>query len=432
MSKLYDLLELIITKVNTATSGLANCQPKGDYAKTTDIPTKLSQLINDAGYLTNGKIAELKGAVIAATGDSTVAATTGQSTLGGYVKLIADMFDMEYENVAVGGATVASGISNDNGNVRFSICDSIATMRTDADIILLSGGVNDQAMMNHDHELLGELTADFSSKIDKTTLYGGLEYMLRQAVYKWSNKTILYVIPHRMTKNLAYRTAIIATCGKYGVPVVDIFASTPDFYFLTEFPERYTANADGWHPNEDGYRVFYVPQIISAVLKNFKGRGDTISLTDSNLESLVAPVPETYTPNIAGFIRDINGTISTSANYLRTDYIPLGDKTEAEYDSFVVSASNMATWAIFDDGKKWLASSGDVNGNAYYTTSGIGSTLVFGHMKNKISIDELRKQYSNAAYIVLSTCVNPEYKTVMNQNGEDVGWGSVAQYITLR
>lgn len=370
---------------------------------------------------------QLKGAVITATGDSITAATTGQSTRGGYVKLIADIFGMEYENVAVGGGTVASGIRNDNGTSLFSICDSIASMRSDADIILLSGGVNDQAMINHENELLGELTADFTSTIDKTTLYGGLEYMLRQAVYKWSNKTILYVIPHRMTKNLDYRTAIIAACGKYGVPVVDILASTPDFYLLKEFPERYTANADGWHPNEDGYQVFYVPQIISSIIENFKGRGDTISLTDSNI-----PVPETYTPNIAGFIRDLNGTISTSANYLRTDYIPLEGKTEAEYDSFVVSQSNMATWAIFDDAKNWLASSGDVNGDEYYTTSGAGSKLVFGHMKNTISIDELRTQYSNAAYIVLSTCVNPEYKTVYNQNGEDVGWGAVAQYITLR
>lgn len=52
MSKLYNLLELIVSKVNTATSGLANSQPRGDYALKSDIPTKVSQLTNDSGYLT--------------------------------------------------------------------------------------------------------------------------------------------------------------------------------------------------------------------------------------------------------------------------------------------------------------------------------------------------------------------------------------------
>ena len=52
MSKLYNLLQLIVSKVNTATLGLANSQPKGDYALKQDIPTKVSQLKNDRGYLT--------------------------------------------------------------------------------------------------------------------------------------------------------------------------------------------------------------------------------------------------------------------------------------------------------------------------------------------------------------------------------------------
>ena len=108
-------------------------------------------------------------------------------------------------------------------------------LEQDADIILLSGGVNDQVELNHELESLGELTDGFDKKLNKATLYGALEYMLRQAVFKWSNKTILYVLPHRMTQNLDYRNAVLAACKKYGVPVVDLMDSTMDFYTLSEF-----------------------------------------------------------------------------------------------------------------------------------------------------------------------------------------------------
>ena len=43
----------------------------------------------------SGWKAALNGAVITATGDSTVSATTGASTVGGYVRIIADLFGME-------------------------------------------------------------------------------------------------------------------------------------------------------------------------------------------------------------------------------------------------------------------------------------------------------------------------------------------------
>lgn len=381
------------------------------------------------------KDADISGAVITATGDSVVSATTGESTTGGYVKLIADQYDMTYENVAVGGGTIASGIINQNGNTAFSICDSISSMRKDADIILLSGGVNDQAMINHELEDLGELTADFTSQLNKATLYGGLEYLLRQAVYKWSNKTILFIIPHRMTKALDYRTAVHAACEKYGVPVVDLTESSPDFYYLKEFQTQYTANADGWHPNESGYLKFYVPQILAAIQQHFRGKDSTITLTDSNMPTVIAVNTATsealtVNPDIAGFIRS-NGTISTSANYLRTDYLPLAGRESVSYNSFVVSESGMATWAIFDSSQAWLYSSDDVNGTDYYHESGSGGTLPYGYKSGTISISDLRASYPDAAYIVLSTCVNSNYETVHDASGTDIGWGSGEAYITL-
>jgi len=49
--------------INTLSNSLANCQPKGDYALRSDLPTKVSQLQNDAGYLTLGTLPVYNGEV---------------------------------------------------------------------------------------------------------------------------------------------------------------------------------------------------------------------------------------------------------------------------------------------------------------------------------------------------------------------------------
>lgn len=397
--------------------------------------TSASGLKMIGSYEGEDDMKKIRGAIITATGDSTVIAATGESTAGGYVKLIADEYDMTYENVACGGATIASGIVDEDGVTRFSICDSIGSMRSDADIILISGGVNDQAMITKGYEDLGALTEGFSRQLNKATFYGGLEYLLRQAVYKWSNKTILFIIPHRMTSTLDFRTAILETCEKYGVPVVDLMESTPDFYNLKEFKAQYTANGDGWHANEEGYLRFYVPPILSGIQRYFRGSGETVTLTDGKMPTVISvntatSTVETYTPNIAGFIRE-NGTISTSANYLRTDYIPLDGKTTMDYNVFVMATSGMATWAIFDESKKWLASSGDVNGEDYYHESTTGDPKKYGYKHGTKSIAELRETYPTAAYVVASTQVTPDYETSYDAEGNNIGWGSEDAYITL-
>ena len=140
----------------------------------------------------------------------------------------------------------------------------------------------------------------------------------------------------------------------------------------------------------------------------------------------------TYSPEIAGFVR-MNGTISTSANYKRTDYLSLDGITTAEYVVFAKKDNQMATWALFDANKNWLASSDDEQGTDYYTTAPSGAALVYGLLHRELSIVELLQTYPSAAYIVMST-YNPAnlYESFPNQDGKDVGWGSTEQYITLK
>lgn len=145
----------------------------------------------------------------------------------------------------------------------------------------------------------------------------------------------------------------------------------------------------------------------------------------------------TYVPEINGFIRG-NGTVSTSANFRRTDYLPLDGIVEAEYLTFVVynatATSNMSTWALFDADKKWIVSSDDVYNKEEYTFPlyGSGNMSQYGLLRKTISITELLETYPNAKYIVLSTNHTAQYEVARNIDNVDVGWGSEEQYITLR
>jgi hypothetical protein len=139
----------------------------------------------------------------------------------------------------------------------------------------------------------------------------------------------------------------------------------------------------------------------------------------------------TYYPDINGFIR-LNGSVSTSANYRRTDYLPLAGVKEIEYLSFVVKGSSMATWALFDQSKRWIVSSQDENGTEYYNVNIAGNTVTYGLLRKTLMVEELLEQYPGTAYIVLSTNNHADYEAKMDINNVNFGWSSEKQYITLR
>lgn len=70
-----------------------------------------------------------------------------------------------------------------------------------------------------------------------------------------------------------YHDAIIKACTKWGVPVLDLSKDVPPFglfsatHTMQDVVDAYTADTtgtghgDGWHPNEAGYRKYYVPKI---------------------------------------------------------------------------------------------------------------------------------------------------------------------------
>ncbi len=213
-------------------------------------------------YLTG--VNPLWGKMISACGDSVC---YGQGYLGGYAKIIAQRNNMTYENVGVSGLTIATGTYG-------AICDQVATMSTSADYVLLEGGIND----HYRNTPLGtintnvNITSATDSELDKSTFYGALEYMSRQALRRFVGKRIGLILIHKpyladtpndigLTAD-AYFQAIKLVCKKYSIPFCNLWEESNFRTYLTEY-RSYTDSNDTIHPTKAGYEIFYVPKIES-------------------------------------------------------------------------------------------------------------------------------------------------------------------------
>lgn len=214
---------------------------------------------------------------ITCTGNSITAAT--HSVPGhGYVEQIADAHGMTVDNHAIWGAIIPQGHPRASGDITDIGCihDTLDSMDADADIVIMSGSIND-CEYYQDTNFLGELTGDFVSELDLTTFYGALESMCKSALQKWSGKPIIYVIEHRMTLDnttygqyyLKLHEAIVKVMNKWGISIVDLFTDCPSLNCNEGYKTQYTTG-DGTHPNYDGYAKFYVPRVY-AVIKRLMG-----------------------------------------------------------------------------------------------------------------------------------------------------------------
>lgn len=214
----------------------------------------------------------LIGRKIALNGDSICANNSATSMSYGYQ--IANDNYMTIKNVAVGGGTIAYGTTS-GGTNRHWICNTISSMPDDADYILFEGGINDYWL----NVPLGAITSTMTDTIDNTTFYGALESICRQALNKWTNKKIGFVITHKI--NATWRTnnsnsntfadfhqAILDVCKKYSIPVCDLY-STSTFntelsaYLPYTTDDDNSGTGDGVHPTTEGYKLFYVDKITS-------------------------------------------------------------------------------------------------------------------------------------------------------------------------
>ena len=201
----------------------------------------------------------LYGKKLSVAGDSICA---GAGYLGGYGKIIADENNMTLQNVGIGGSTITDYESD-----RGKICNMISQLNSDADYVLINGGVNDASL----GVPIGVMTDRFDSTYDKTTFIGAMESICKELTDKFNGKKIAFILVHKMTNKYSnfytgednYYIAQKKVLEKWGIPYVDLNVTTPPLNYISSLANVYTNNGDGWHPNYLGYTTFYIPKILS-------------------------------------------------------------------------------------------------------------------------------------------------------------------------
>lgn len=234
-------------------------------------------LVESAGeFVPLNKIqSPLTGKKIIYDGDSIAESRLSYAYNGGsYAKLVADAVGGAYENHAVGGARLTTKPAD---KTYHSVVDNLPNLPLDGDLYCFEGGINDYWTSGLQ---LGTFDKnDFTGVLDASTVCGALETIFRYALNTFVGKPICFVIVHKIqntayAKNSAgntfeeYRNAMVGICQKYSIPYYDAFSesglngwnSVQNNTYLTSNTD---GTADGCHPNEEGYKRYYVPQLIA-------------------------------------------------------------------------------------------------------------------------------------------------------------------------
>ncbi len=224
----------------------------------------------------------LKGKKIVYDGDSICAPSSDPDNGGAYPKIIADLVGGTFDNQAVGGGRLvtAEGATDKDGNsvtLSHSIVDNLVNLPTDGDLYCFEGGVND----HWNGVPLGDFDAtDYTGTLDTKTMCGALEYIFRYAITSFVGKPICFIITHKCRYQneingnsfADFRDKMIGLCEKYAIPYYDAWAKSGlgswseaqlNNYFVNFSTKAEAGEGDGTHPNTEGYKRYYIPQLVS-------------------------------------------------------------------------------------------------------------------------------------------------------------------------
>lgn len=213
----------------------------------------------------------LSGKKIVYDGDSICAGTFGG---GGYAQIIADLTDGIFVNEAKGGGRLRT--QKGTNDTFHSVVDNLENLPKDGDLYCFQGGINDWWT----YGVLGTYDKDdYEGKLDTTTVCGALEAIFRYSLENFEGKPVCFIITHKIQSTADhanangdtftdYRNAMVGICEKYSIPYYDAFSDSGLVGSDDAINEAFlTGNSDGTpdgcHPNEEGYRCYYVPQLIS-------------------------------------------------------------------------------------------------------------------------------------------------------------------------
>ena len=250
-----------------STTAVQRTQTQENSAVWNDLSEKIAN-IEKAQLASAPLYPALQGKTIIYDGDSI--AESRQNNGGGYPSLIADITGGTYKNFAVGGARLCSYAG------KHSVVDNLKNLPADGDLYCFEGGINDF----WGNTPLGICTpGDYSGPLDTRTICGAMEAIFRHCMTNYPGKPVCFVIVHKVQQtaykpnangdtSADYRNAMIQVCQKYSVPYYDAFGESGLNGWDTKQSELFltandTAIGDGIHPNVEGYKRYYIPQLLS-------------------------------------------------------------------------------------------------------------------------------------------------------------------------
>ena len=319
-----------LEEVNEA---ITNAQLGGKEVDTTSFATDLSltgsklQLKNSQGNLIGNAVtlpstsstvtAFLNGKKYCAVGDSI---TYGVRTTKKYHEYLKEYFNLSsVTNLGIDGSTITSRSQG--------ICDRLAKIPKDSDLITLFAGTNDFFFSMP----LGEWYAKDSKNKrtlikDKATFRGALNIICEYLIDNFSNKLIYLMTPIHRHKFMTQPTDLepnssgiyleeyvncIIECGKiYSLPVIDLYSKSGLFPSNTNNANLYfNPTSDYLHPNATGHKK--IAQVIYKEIVN-----------DMLLGSDYTPVVKTLSRISATYNQGSTKVYpSTNLNALKTNLI---------------------------------------------------------------------------------------------------------------
>ena len=202
----------------------------------------------------------------------------GAGYTGGYAKIIGDRNSMNVVNLAVSGGTIASG-TYDGGTARHWIAQNLIGLPDTFDYYIIEGGFNDAGNnVNPNASDYTDVISTTPSEVYTNTI-GAMERLCYELSVNHPGKKVGFIFPHKIADNewtIApgnsynytwgdYKKLMKKELTKWGIPFIDlsecatlntIFSSLADAYTL-----EVNGHGDQVHPNEEGYKKYYVDKI---------------------------------------------------------------------------------------------------------------------------------------------------------------------------
>lgn len=202
----------------------------------------------------------LTGKILLNLGDS-IAYGANNSGVG-YADMISSNNDMTVYDYSQSGATIANVTATDPTRACVQLkLDSFITDNPDVtpDYLLLEGGSNDIL-----YSPLGAKTSGYEDVWNTTEFCGGLETIMKSLKDNFPTSKVIFVCVHKNSSRDAveqqtFYDATVDILGKWSIPFVDLYNEGVLNSFNNTMKSAFTDT--GTHPNEDGYRLFYIPQI---------------------------------------------------------------------------------------------------------------------------------------------------------------------------